>query len=33
MKGSYNFQGVLRRKVWKYKHRLGYTLKNEGTNF
>ena len=33
MKGSYNFQGVLRRKVWRYKWRLGYTLKNEVTNF
>ena len=33
MKGSYNFQGVLCRKVWIYKKRLGYTLKNEGTNF
>ena len=33
MKGSYNFQGALRRKVWRYKKRLRYTLKNEGTNF
>ena len=27
MKGSYNFQGVLRRKVWRYKKWLGYTFK------
>ena len=32
-RGSYNFQGVLRRKVWRFKWRLGYTLKNEVTNF